>query len=71
MRIYIFKSDTRKELRAFASDPTGGKLPQQHGPWTAIGVVRPETDPPHNLSRVSIERAIDSDGFQLWRLKQS
>jgi hypothetical protein len=68
MRIYIFKSETRPGLRAFAGDPGGGKLPQQHGPWTAIGVVRPEADPPHKFSRVSIERAIDGDGFQLWRL---
>jgi hypothetical protein len=67
MRIYIFKSEQR-ELRAFAGDPAGSKLPQQHGPWTAIGVVRPEVDPPHKLSRAAIERAIDRDGFQLWRL---
>jgi hypothetical protein len=69
MRIYIFKSETRKDLRSFAGDPIGSKLPQQHGPWTAIGVVRPEADPPHKFSRVSIERAIGDDGFQLWRLK--
>jgi hypothetical protein len=69
MRIYIFKSETRKDLRAFAGDPAGSKLPQQHGPWTAIGVVRPDADPPHKFSRVSIERAIGGDGFQLWRLK--
>jgi hypothetical protein len=68
MRIYIFKSETRRGLRAFAGDPAGSKLPQQHGPWTAVGVVRPEAEPPHRFSRVSIERAIDDDGFQLWRL---
>src|SRR5262245_54579641 len=69
MRIYIFKSETRRELRAFAGDPAGSKLPKQHGPWTAMGVVRPGADPPHKFARVSIERAIDGDGFQLWRLK--
>jgi hypothetical protein len=68
MRIYIFKSESRKELRAFAGDPGGGKLPQQHGPWTAIGVVRAEADPPHKFSRGSIEQAIAAEGFQLWRL---
>ena len=68
MRIYIFKSETRKELRAFAGDPKGSKLPQQHGPWTATGVVPPERDPPHNFSRDAIEEAIDAEGFQLWRL---
>ena len=68
MRIYIFKSETRKELRAFADDLAGSKLPQQHGPWTATGVVRPEGDLPHKFSRVAIERAINAEGFQLWRL---
>jgi hypothetical protein len=68
MRIYIFKSETRRRLRAFAGDPAGSKLPNQHGPWTAIGVVSPEAEPPHKFSRLSIERALDGDGFQLWRL---
>jgi hypothetical protein len=51
MRIYIFKSETRKELRAFAGDPGGSKLPSQHGPWTVTGVVGPGRDPPYNLTR--------------------
>ncbi|MFL6796142.1 MAG: hypothetical protein ACJ8F3_01875 [Xanthobacteraceae bacterium] len=68
MRIYIFKSESRKELRAFAGEPAGAKLPQQHGPWTVTGVVRSEADPPHRFSRVAIERAIDEAGFQLWRM---
>ena len=69
MRIYIFKSETRKELRAFAGDPTGSKLPQNHGPWTVTGVVGPDKAPPHNFPRNEIEEAIDIEGFQLWRLK--
>jgi hypothetical protein len=68
MRIYIFKSETRKELRAFAGDPIGSKLPQNHGPWTVTGVVGPHKAPPHNFSRNVIEEAIDGEGFQLWRL---
>jgi hypothetical protein len=59
MRIYIFKSETRKELRAFAGDPMGSKLPQNHGPWTVTGVVGPDKTPPHNFSRNEIEEAID------------
>jgi hypothetical protein len=66
--IYIFKSETRKELRAFAGDPAGSKLPQNHGPWTVTGVVGPDKAPPHNFSRDAIEEAIDVEGFQLWRL---
>jgi hypothetical protein len=68
VRIYIFKSESRQGLRAFAGDPGGTQLPQQHGPWTVFGVVRPEADPPHRLSRTSIEQAIGANGFQLWRV---
>src|SRR3974377_780920 len=68
VRIYIFKSETRKELRAFAGDPMGSKLPHNHGPCTVRGVVRPDKAPPHNFSRKVIEEAIDVEGFQLWRL---
>jgi hypothetical protein len=65
MRIYIFKSETRKELRNLAGDPAGSKLPQNHGPWTVTGVVGPDKAPPHNFSRDAIEEAIDVEGFQL------
>ena len=70
MRIYIFKSETKTELRAFAGDPTGSKLPQNHGPWTATGVIGPDKAPPYNLSRDAIEEAIEAEGFQLWRLRK-
>ena len=39
MRIYIFKSETRRQLHAFAGDPMGSKLPPRHGPWTVTGVI--------------------------------
>ena len=71
MRIYIFKSEARNELHAFAGDATGSKLPQQHGPWTATGVIRADKVPPHNFSRDAIEEAIEAEGFQLWRLKKT
>jgi hypothetical protein len=69
MRLYIFKSDTNSNLRAFTSDVEGSKLPDRFGPWTAVGVVRPEKDPPYNLPRDEIERAISGSGFQMWRTK--
>jgi hypothetical protein len=69
MRFYIFKSETTKDLRAFASDVGGAKLPQNHAPWTVTGVVAADATPPHNLSRQAIEGAIESNGFQLFRLK--
>jgi len=68
VRIYIFKSETRKELCAFTGDPSGSKLPKNHGPWTVTGVVAADRAPPHNFSRGAIEEAIGVEGFQLWRL---
>ena len=69
MRIYIFKSSAKGGLRAFAADVAGTKLPGQLGPWSAVGVIGPEKDPPHKLSRAQIEQALDDNGFQLWRIK--
>jgi hypothetical protein len=43
MRLYIFRSDAKRELRAFAADVTGSKLPDQFRPWHAIGIVRPSS----------------------------
>jgi len=68
MRIYMFKSETRRQLHAFAGDPMGTKLPQHHGPWTVTGVIGSERAPPHQFSREAIEQAIEAEGFQLWRL---
>ena len=56
MRIYIFKSETRKDLRAFAADLAGSKLPQNHGPWTATGAIGPDNAPPHNFSRTAMRK---------------
>ena len=70
MRIFIFKSEKSRDLRAFSDDPGGSKLPAQFRPWHAIGVIRPESVPPHNLSRDVIEASITNSGFQLWRLKK-
>ncbi len=69
MRIYVFKSETKNELRAFGGDLDGSKLPSAHGPWTAIGSVAPHMDLPHRMSRPAVELAIANAGFQLWRLK--
>ncbi len=69
MRLYVFKSDASGELRAFTSDITGSRLPERFRPWHAVGAVAPEAAPPYGLSREGIEKAIGSQGFQLWRLK--
>jgi hypothetical protein len=71
MKLYIFKSETRTNLRAFSGESDGGKLPDRFRPWRAIGVVPPDRAPPHSFSRATIEKAIAHQGFQLWRLKSS
>jgi len=70
MRIFIFKSETRNALHAFAGDLRGSKLPAQHGPWTVTGAIGPDSAPPHNFSREAIEKAIEGEGFQLWRFRK-
>jgi hypothetical protein len=70
MRIFMFKSEGKAKLRALAGDPGGQKLPTQHGPWHAVGVIREDKDPPHNLQRVVVEQTIGSQGFLLYRMKE-
>ena len=67
MRIYIFKSETKSELQAFAGDVAGSRLPESHGPWTVTGIIGPSSPPPHKISREALEQAIGDKGFQLWR----
>ncbi|MEJ0078412.1 MAG: hypothetical protein WDO17_23810 [Alphaproteobacteria bacterium] len=69
MNIYIFKSEAKNELRAFAGDVQGSKLPGQFRPWHAVGVISEGKALPHKFSRADIENAIESNGFQLWRFK--
>ena len=69
MNIYVFKSETKSDLRAFAGDVQGSKLPGQFRPWHAVGVVGDGKALPHKFSRATIEDAIESQGFQLWRFK--
>ena len=69
MRLYVFRSDSSGELRAFAGDMAGSRLPAQFRPWRVVGAVAPDAAPPYGLSRACIVTAIDAHGFQLWRLK--
>jgi hypothetical protein len=68
VRIYVFKSEGNS-LRAFTDDRAGSKLPEQFRPWRVVGAISDDKDPPHNLPRDKIEKAIDAQGFQLWRRK--
>ena len=69
MRIYMFKSELQPSLRAFAGDLAGSQLPNQFRPGHVVGVIGPDKEPPHALPREAIEKAISSQGFQLWRKK--
>jgi hypothetical protein len=69
MRIFVFKSESNANLRAFAGDLDGSRLPDRLGPWNAVGSIAANGEPPHQLSRVQIEKAINEQGFQLWRMK--
>jgi hypothetical protein len=69
MRMFIFKSQPNPTLHAFAAEQGGRQLPEQFGPWHAIGVVREDAAPPYNLSRETIEEGIANQGFALFRKK--
>jgi hypothetical protein len=68
MRLFIFKSEGKAELRAFGGDLAGTQLPSQFKPWHVVGAVAPDQEPPYKLSRDVIETAIKDRGFQLFRL---
>jgi hypothetical protein len=57
MRIYIFKSEAKTDLQAFAGDVAGSRLPENHGPWTVTGIIGPDSPPPHKISREALEKA--------------
>jgi hypothetical protein len=69
MRIYIFTSKAKKNLRAFTDDMSGGKLPRQFAPWHANGAIATGRELPHRFPRDQVEKSIADSGFQLWRLK--
>jgi hypothetical protein len=65
VRLFIFESNAKTGLRAFAGDVAGRNLPDQFSPWRQIGAVASGNAPPYNLSRDTI----GAHGFQLWRVK--
>jgi hypothetical protein len=69
MKLYMFTSSVKGELHAFGADAWGSKLPEKYGPWTPTGTIEANRSPPHGFSRRDIERAIETQGFQLWRNK--
>ena len=70
MRIFVFKSETKEGLHAFAADLAGSQLPAQFKPWRATGAIAPDGAFTYKLSRKAIEAAIREHGYQLWRVKR-
>ncbi len=69
MRLFMFTSQARGDLHAFAGDEAGTKLPTKYGPWDLTGSLTSRQTPPYKFSRQTIEQAVSSEGFQLWRMK--
>ena len=69
MRIFAFASETHQGLHAFAGDKVGSRLPSVAGPWRLLFGSAPGSHLPHGISRTAMERAIRTEGFQMWRLK--
>lgn len=69
MRLFMFTSQAKDDLHAFAGDEAGSKLPAKYGPWGLTGTLSSRETPPHKFSRRTIEQAIATEGFQLWRMK--
>ena len=61
LRIFIFKSEAKPDLRAFGSDLA----------VACCGRRRTNQQPPYNLPRDVIERAIKDQGFQPFRLSKA
>ena len=70
MRIFIFKSEAKTDLRAFGGDLVGLQLPDKFKPWRVVGAIAPNQEFPYKISRADVEMAIREQGFQLFRLKE-
>ena len=66
MRIFIFKSEARTDLRAFGGDLAGLQLPDKFKPWRVVGAIAPNQEFPYKISRADVEMAIREQGFQLF-----
>lgn len=64
MELFVFESETREGLCAFAAEKAGARLPERHGPWKAVAGQAPRLS---KANQAAVERAVESEGFQLWR----
>lgn len=65
--IYVFESESREGLFAFAGEPSGSRLPERHGPWRAQDEADGKPAALSRGDRSAVEKAVKDVGFQLWR----
>lgn len=63
---YLFQAVNSPDLRGFAEEPTGAKLPPDLGPWTLIQQIRPNEEWTPTVSRAVVAAGIIENGFYLW-----
>lgn len=63
---YLFQAVNSPDLRGFAEEPTGAKLPPDLGPWTLIQQIRPNEEWTPTVSRAIVAAGIIENGFYLW-----
>lgn len=68
-KLFLYASQKSKGVYGYAPNSDGAGLPGSLSPWQAVGVLRPDQEPPHGMSRKSIETGIRANGYQLWRKK--
>ncbi len=69
--IHTFSSTSGSGLFAFAGDAEGARLPARHGPWQHVGGVAAGEAMPHGIDRAAVETAIEAQGFQMWRRRET
>jgi hypothetical protein len=63
---YVFQSGRSTELRGFAEDAAGTKLPLEYGPWTLVQQITPDQGWDLGISRAVVATAVLENGFYLW-----
>lgn len=67
MRTYcLFQAANSPDLRAFAEERTGGRLPTGLGPWTLVREIQPNEEWAIPVSRAVVAAGILESGFYLW-----
>jgi PRC-barrel domain len=61
----VFQSATDPDLRGFTDDPTGARLPREHGPWTLVQQVGLDEEWTFDIGKAVVAAGILENGFVL------